>query len=290
MNYYLLKSALQSLWHERWINLISVISIATTLFILGFSLVGLYNLQRFVKDTPESFTVMVFMKPEAKEKDINTLMASLRSSGLVKKIDYISKEQAFEDVKKALGQEAYILDGLEENPLFATLEIKLKEEALDRAKVESLVVDIKKNRAVERVLYGEGILGVLTSLYKGARLITVLITVLFSIAVAFISASTVKILFFRRQDEIEILKLLGATRTFISVPFIIEGSLLGFMGGLISGGAVFGVFDLLKGLSNPEIPLIAQLEFPLWVVLSVVAGGLLLGFLGSVFALGRIKY
>lgn len=287
---YLIKSALQSLWHERWINLISVISIATTLFILGFSLTGLYNLQRFVKDTPESFTVMVFMKTEARETDINKLMASLKASGLVKKIDYISKEQALEDVKKALGQEAYILDGLEENPLFATLEIKLKEEALNKSKVEGLVADIKKNPAVERVLYGEGILGVLSSIYNGARLITVVITVLFSVAVAFISASTVKILFFRRQDEIEIMKLLGATRVFISVPFIIEGSLLGLLGGLISGGAVFGVFDLLRDLGNPEIPLLTQLEFPIWVVSSVIGGGLLLGFLGSVFALGRIKY
>ncbi len=287
---YLIKTALQSLWHDRWINLISVISIATTLFILGFSLVGLHNLKRFVKDTPEGFTVMVFMKPGATESEINRLMKTLKASGIVKKINYISKQQALEDVKKALGQEAYILEGLEENPLFATLEITLKEEALQKSMVRSLVDDIRKDRAVERVLYGEGVLGVLSSIYNGAKLISLLITVLFSVAVAFISASTVKILFFRRQEEIEILKLLGATRAFIGVPFIVEGSLLGLIGGLVSGLAVYGVYDLLRGLGNPDIPLLAQLESPSWVALAVVGGGLVLGLLGSIFALGRIKY
>ncbi len=287
---YLLKSALSSLWHEKWINMISVISIATTLFILGFSLVGLYNLQRFVKDTPESFTIMVFMKSDAEQSQVNALMKSLKASGLIKKMNYISKEQALEDVKRALGENAYILEGLEENPLFGSLEITLKEEALQKTAVDALVQDIKKNPAVAKVMYGEGILGVLSSIYYGARLVTVVITILFSVAVAFISASTVKILFFRRQDEIEVLKLLGATRAFISVPFVVEGGVLGLMGGVLSGLAVYGIFDLLRGMGNPDIPLLTQLEFPLVVVGAVVLGGLVLGLLGAVFALGRIKY
>jgi len=287
---YLLRSAFSSLWHERWINLISIVSIATALFILGFSLVALYNIQKFVKDTPENFTIMVFLKSDAKDAEIQQLMEVLKTSGLVRKINYISKEEALNDMKKALGQDAYILDGLEENPLFATLELVIKEEALQKEKIKAFVNEIQESPIVEKVLYGEGILGVLLSIYKGARLITVVIAVLFSIAVAFIASSTVKILFFRRQEEIEILKLLGATRTFISTPFIIEGTVIGFLGGTLSAVSVYTIFNFLKGMGNAEIPLLMQLQLPLIIVAAMIIGGLFLGLLGSIFALGRIKY
>ncbi len=112
------------------------------------------------------------------------------------------------------------------------------------------------------------------------------------IAIIFITYNTIKIFFYRRKEEIETLKLLGATRSFIRFPFLIEGLFIGILGGTISSLALYGIHSLIsfKGVAFlPSIKAIMiSLPSQLYIFIPIV--GAFMSFIGSFFAVGKIKY
>ncbi len=288
--FYSFKVAIRSLWFYRWINLLSILSIATGLFIFGVVLFSLYNIEQATHRAPEKFTITVFLKDRAKESEIQSLVNRLSDEKLISRVKYISKEEALRELKESLKDAAYVLEGLDENPLFPSIEIKLKEDAFNRKDVDYFIKKLRGLDVVEDVFYGEDIFSSIKNLYSNFRIVSIVLILLFSIAIVFVCYSTVKILFFKRSEEIEIYKLLGATKAFIRGPFIFEGTMIGLLGGIIGSAGIIGLFNLLKGLGNPEIPLMRMLELPPVIVVIIPVSGLLLGLIGSVIAIGRLKY
>ena len=112
------------------------------------------------------------------------------------------------------------------------------------------------------------------------------------IAIIFITYNTIKIFFYRRNDEIETLKLLGATRGFIRQPFLIEGLLIGLAGGITASLALFGLhsFILIRGTEFMPAIRAMIISFPLEVYMSVPLAGAVMSFTGSLIAVGKIKF
>jgi len=287
---YSFKVALRSLWFYRWINLLSILSIATGLFIFGVVLFSLYNIEQATRRAPEKFTITVFLKDKAKESEIQSLVNRLSNEKLISRVKYISKDQALRELKESLKDAAYVLEGLDENPLFPSIEIKLREDAFNKKDVDYFIKKLRGLDVVEDVFYGEDIFSSIKNLYSNFRIFSIVLIVLFSIAIVFVCYSTVKILFFKRSEEIEIYKLLGATKAFIRGPFIFEGTMIGLLGGVIGSAGLLGIFSVLKGLGNPEFPIMKMLELPYALVAIIPVSGLLLGLIGSVIAIGRLKY
>ncbi|HHN65457.1 MAG TPA: ABC transporter permease [Nitrospirae bacterium] len=286
---YSLRLALKSLWHDRWINLLSVITIATGLFILGVVVFSLYNVEKIASHMPERFTINVFLSNKATDRDIKGLIKYLKRSPIVKDYRYISKEDALKELRRSLKDAAYILEGIDENPLFPSVVVRIKSSEFDKNKVMELIDRIKGMSRVDDVIYAARLFESIEKLSRGFRLLGLGIILLFSLSVVFVSYSTVKILFYRRNEEIEIYKLLGATKGFIRSPFIIEGSVLGALGGCLASAAIFGFVFILKGYNNP-VPFLAYLKLPMPFVAVLPVVGLALGAAGSTIALGRLKY
>ncbi len=286
---YSLRLALKSLWHDRWINLLSVITIATGLFILGVVVFSLYNVEKIASHMPERFTINVFLSNKATDRDIKGLIKYLKRSPIVKDYRYISKEDALKELRRSLKDAAYILEGIDENPLFPSVVVRIKSSEFDKNKVMELIDRIRGMSRVDDVIYAARLFESIEKLSRGFRLLGLGIILLFSLSVVFVSYSTVKILFYRRKEEIEIYKLLGATKGFIRSPFIIEGSVLGALGGCLASAAIFGFVFILKGYNNP-VPFLAYLKLPMPFVAVLPVVGLALGAAGSTIALGRLKY
>ncbi len=286
---YSLRLALKSLWHDRWINLLSVITIATGLFILGVVVFSLYNVEKIASHMPERFTINVFLSNKATDRDIKGLIKYLKRSPIVKDYRYISKEDALKELRRSLKDAAYILEGIDENPLFPSVVVRIKSSEFDKNKVMELIGRIRGMSRVDDVIYAARLFESIEKLSRGFRLLGLGIILLFSLSVVFVSYSTVKILFYRRNEEIEIYKLLGATKGFIRSPFIIEGSVLGALGGCLASAAIFGFVFILKGYNNP-VPFLAYLKLPMPFVAVLPVVGLALGAAGSTIALGRLKY
>lgn len=287
---YSIRAALQSLYRERWINLLSVLSMATSLLILAIASITLYNIDHFSKKLPERFSMVIYLKDDLSESERQDLLLTIKKNGLVAAVRYISKDEALKELRSSLKEADYILEGLKENPLPASIEVRLKKEAVSPDKVAMFVSSLRGIKGVEDVQYGEGFLLFLNSLKRGLETAGVVVTAIMVIATVFISYSTVKILFYRKKEEIEILKLLGATRGFIRIPFLIEGGVIGFTAGLISMIFLFLFYYLLFLRLGSTMPIINRVVLYPSMFAPIAVVGLFLGIIGALIAVGRIRY
>ncbi|RMG02879.1 MAG: ABC transporter permease [Nitrospirae bacterium] len=287
---YSVKLALKSLWREKWINLLSVLTISVGIFVLSTVSLLLLNLELASRRLPEKFTITIFLEDNASSRDVMRVRRLIERSDMVEKVDFISKEEALEDLKKALKDSAYILEGLDKNPLFPTFVLKLHKEGFDSEKVEKLIKEIRGMRGVEDIVYGEEFLGVMSRMRLMLKLLVGALITLFFIATVFVCYSTVKILFYRRKEEIEIFKLLGATGGFVRFPFLVEGGLIGLLGGACSTGLLFGLIEIARHFAFEGINFLPGVHLTVPFIVIQPVFGMILGLLGSAIAVGRVKF
>lgn len=286
---YALKVAVRSLLREKWINLLSVMTIAAGLFIISLSFFTLYNMDIATKNLPDKFSMTVYLDNEIHKENLERIVESFRKEKAVLSVRYIPKDEALKDLKSALKNSAYVLEGLEDNPLPDSLEIKLKKNQVATETAQQLATEALKIKGITEVDYGEKFLASLGAFKKGLKLLSMLFAAVLSAGIIFVCYSTVKILFYRRAEEIETCKLLGATRNFIRTPFLIEGGVIGACGGLLSlCGCLFLYYALLR--LSISMPVLKAILFPLNLFLLLPLIGTLLGITGSIIALGRLRY
>ena len=287
---YALKLAVQSLLREKWINLLSVMTIAAGLLIISISFFALYNVDIATKKLPEKFSLAVYLEEDLQADELDSVVSSFKKNKSVLSVRFISKEEAMEELKSSLKNSDYILEGLEENPLPDSLEIRLKSDELGAETVQQISREALKIKGVSEVSYGEKFLSTLESVKKGVKAIGLFFAAVLSTGIIFVCYSTVKILFYRRAEEIETFKLLGATKGFIRTPFLIEGAVIGVCGGLLSLVGCFVLYYTFLLRLSTTMPVFKALLFPADLFLSLPVLGMLLGLVGAAIALGRLRY
>jgi len=287
---YSIKLAFQSLWREKWINLLSMVTISIGLLVITLVAASIYNLDLFAKKLPERFFIIAYLKDGLGEKEIQKLLSSIKEDGSVERVTYISKADALRELKASLKDAEYILEGLDENPLPASVEIRLKKNAVGPQTVKSFADSLKKMDGIDDIQYGEKFLLSLHSIKTGMETIGLILTGVTVSGIIFICYSTVKILFYRRKEEIETLKLLGATGGFIRTPFVIEGSVIGIVGGIIGTLIAFAFYYGVVYKLGVTVPVVRTVVLPAEMLFSLPVIGLFLGITGSLIAMGRIKF
>jgi cell division transport system permease protein len=286
---YSTKTALQSLMKEKWINLLSILTVAASLLVSAMALITIYNVEIVARTLPDKFTMVVYLKDSMEPQDIKKLMGQLTGKEYVAGAKYISREQALTELKHTLRDVSNVIEGLDENPLSAAIELKLKKESVTGSSVKNVSVDIRKLPGVDDIYYEEKIAETVSLLKTSIENFSLIILGIIIFVVLFVISSTVKILFYRRKNEIEIIKLLGATGGFIRAPFLIEGGVIGFLGGLFAtlGAAVF-YFTLTTSFSA-FMPLLRTLIMPVEIVVLMPIVGIVMGVAGSLISVGRLR-
>ncbi len=287
---YSFRLAVQSLLHDKWINFLSVLTIAVGLLFTAITLLTVFNISLATKDLPEKFSIMLYLKEDLSQQDIETLMKTARKDPSVEKVKYITKEEGWKELKANLKNTDYVLEGVGENPLPDSVEIKLKSETISPETVKKLTASLKAIKGVSEIEYGEKFLASIYSLSMGIKTIGAILIIIMSAGTLFVCYSTVKILFYRKNSEIETYKLLGASRGFIRAPFIIEGAVIGLSGGVLSLIGIFILYYLVLLKVSLAFPIFKSFIFPLNMSYALPAAGLLLGITGAVLAIGRIRY
>jgi cell division transport system permease protein len=287
---YAFRLAAQSILHEKWINLLSIFTIAAGLLFIAITILSVYNVDVATKKLPEKFSMMLYLKDNLSREEIENIINTVRKDGAIETVKYISKDEALKELKAMLKDTVYVLDGLGENPLIDSIEVKLKNVAVSPETAKRLAAELREIKGVGEIEYGEQFLSSLYSVKVGMKTITILFVIVMSVGMIFVCYSTVKILFYRKNEEIETYKLLGATRRFITAPFIIEGAVIGLSGGLISLIGVLLLYYTVILKHSLTIPLFKAIIFPINIVLFLPLAGLLIGMTGSAIAIGRIKY
>jgi len=289
---YCFQAAFKSIWREKWINLLTILSISIGLLLLCSFVIFTSNMDSVLQRWSKNFGMVVYLADDVGQAGEDALKRIFQQDDDISKVQYISNVQALEEIRNALGSNALILDDFQQNPLPSSFELKLKSELLEPAIVKEKAAQIGKMPGVEEVQYGEKWLSSLYIISKTLKIGAICFGIAMLIAITFITYCTIKIFFHRKNDEIETIKLLGATRAFTRLPFLIEGIFIGTMGGIISSVVIFGAYSFatLKiieflpsiGLMLSSIPLLAYLLIPI--------AGATMSLLGSFIAVGKIRY
>ncbi|KKM16074.1 hypothetical protein LCGC14_1689580, partial [marine sediment metagenome] len=138
---YTLRTALQGLWHDKWLNLLCTLTIATSLFLVSLASVAYINIKTISAKLPDRFSITVFLNEDLEEERIKAIISQVQKHKSVKKLKYISREQGLADLRLSLGDADYVLEGIEGNPLPPSLEIGVTRRAVSGDGVGRLVRD-----------------------------------------------------------------------------------------------------------------------------------------------------
>jgi len=287
---YPLRLAVQSILREKWVNLVSILTIAAGLLLTTVIVLTVYNIDLATKKLPEKFSMMVYLKDGLSQEQTKSILYDIKNDDAVKSVTYIPKDKALNELKSTFKDIAYVLDGLEENPLFDSVEVKLQSEAVGPETAKELTAKFNKIKGIEEIEYGEKFLSSIHSLKVGIKNIGFLFVVIMSVGMIFVCYSTVKILFYRKNKEIETYKLLGATKGFIRAPFVIEGAVIGLSSGILSLAGILSLYYVIIYKLSFAIPLFKTIIFPINMSFFLPLIGLLIGMTGAFLAIGRLKY
>jgi len=226
------KKALADIRSNRFLNLITIITISLSILVVSLFLLFFENASRVIESWNQGGRAMIYLKNDFTLDMLPELKVQINSLGDIEQMVYISKSQALDKLKKEMSSRSAFLKTLKENPLPDALEIKMKSYNSFEG-VQKFAQSIKSIEIVEDVEYGQGWLGRFLKIFNLFKITGYTMCSLFFLIALFITANTVRLAFYSRKLEVEIMRLVGATETFIKAPFYVEGILQGFLGGVL---------------------------------------------------------
>jgi cell division transport system permease protein len=227
-----IKKALADIRSNRFLNFITIMTIALSILIVSVFLLFFENASRVIESWNQGGRIMVYLKKDFTMEMLPQLKAKINSVGETEVMIYIPKSYAMEKLKKDMSSQSTFLNSLKDNPLPDALEISLKSHN-SFEKVQEFAQNLKAIEIVDDVEYGQGWLGKFLKIFNLFKITGYAMCSLFFLIALFITANTVRLAFYSRRLEVEIMRLVGATETFIKAPFYMEGVLQGFFGGII---------------------------------------------------------
>ena len=286
---YFIRQAVQNVRKNWLVHVVGVSTMVISLLIFGTFLLLFYNVDSWIHGWGDSFSMSVYLEDGIDRTAREKVLSVIRDLPGAHIERTITKKQALVDLKRALGREASVLDGLPKNPLPASIEVVFRPSKGEKPDPGKLRKKLEALAGVEEVQYSEEWLRRFEGLMRVFRLAGLIIGGLLGLGVLFIVTNTIKLTIYSRQEEIEIMKLVGATDWFVKTPFLLEGSMQGLVSGLLSILILYSGYIILS-VKKADILGLALLDFvfiPDSYTLTIFVVSVALGLLGSFIALGR---
>ncbi len=283
--WYFFREAFTSLRTHQASTLIGIITTAFTLTSFGIFLLLSHNVHNIIGRVQHNIEIVVYPKEGIASQKLQTLQEAIQADPAIDSVTVISKKDALKDFNHQFPDEAYLLEGLGESPFPASLVLNMAEKIPSTDIISNLVNRLQHNPDIERVRYNRDWIERLTLVITYMELGSLIVGGILALASITIIANTVQLAFYTRQEEIEILRLIGATSLFISIPYIIEGAIIGALGGGLALSFLRGGFELFKHKTQ-GLSIIGGFSsvfdfFPLPLSVLLIAGGVLLGCFGT---------
>jgi len=287
---YFVNEALTSMRRNRGISMLAVATIGIALTMLGGFLYVSANFSALVDRWSREIQLNVYLLDDATDAAVEGLRERLEGLPEVEDVRYVSKEEALARFREYFADLRDLPDALGSNPLPASLEVRLREEARSPETVARLARGLSGMPGVEDIQYDTGWVERLDAIIHLASAVGYLVGALLLIAATFTTSNVIRLALYSRRDEVGILQLVGATRTFIQGPFLVEGLLQGLMGGLLAL-LLLGAGHLAVRMAPAEAGVLMQIATerflgPEWI-LGLLALGAGMGLAGSFLAVRR---
>jgi cell division transport system permease protein len=235
---YIVDESMLMLKRHRGANVISIVIMGLSLLILVVFILVTLNIANIIEKTTEELRVYVYLEDGIGKEDSRDIQFRLLGRRGVEEVVFISREEAIaaDWFRDALGEGSGILDDLEKNPLPDAYRLKLKPGHINSAYIGELAGEIGGWEGIEEVRYGKRWFERGEKLVKGFYLADLFLGVIIVFSVIFVVSNTVRLTVLHRRRTIDVMKFVGATNTYIQVPFIIEGAFQGIAASLLAMG------------------------------------------------------
>ncbi len=268
----------------------SVFSITAMLLILGIFFILVVNVNMLSEVAKNQIdTIQVYLEDDITNNEINALHQKISGYDNVTEVKFVDKEEAMQTLKARWGENGYLLEGLEENPLPMSFQIRVNR--LEDADI--VVSKLDHSSGIESIKYSKTIVEQLVTVTNSIKFAgSILIVALIVISIVLVS-NTVKLTVFAREREISIMKYVGATNWFIRGPFFVEGIIIGVIGAGVSLAIINILYTRIIEMASNKITAIFSMgmvpsEFLLsnlvWIF---VVLGITIGSIGSILSMRR---
>ena len=285
---YLTKMGIRNVFTNGTMSLSSISVLTACLLLIGVSFILVQNIQKLVNDVENQNVVVAFVTDDIERGAVEQVGNDLRAIENVTDVEYVSKEEGFNEQLDEFGVDRNLLEGVIENPLPDSFRITVSNIDL----FDETLVQIKAVPNVDVVRESQELVNQISTLQKSITAICIVLVVALILVSLFIIANTIRITMASRKIDIQVMKSVGATNAFIRWPFMIEGIFIGFISGLFAMGLTYvlqitegDALSSLFGLFGSSTFSISD-YLPLFIAGYIVLG-ILLGSFGSVMSLLR---
>lgn len=283
-----IRDALKSVVRNFSLSFASIMCTTITLILVAVAVVAAANVNNATKLIEDELTIVTYLKKDVTEEQIDNIKSEISSYKNVEEVTFKSKDEWKLEMSEYDDSFKTVLDYLDENPLMDSFVLKVN----DVKKLSETSEYIKAINGVDTVKYGEGMVEQVISVFDIVQKIVVVVVIALIVVTSFLISNTIKLTIFSRRNEIEIMRLVGASNITIKLPFLFEGFIIGLIGSIIPVCiTIYGyviLYSRLHGkLFSNMIMLIKPYPFVFWVSLIVVAIGALVGMYGSIKAVRK---
>jgi cell division transport system permease protein len=281
------KRALDDIFKNRFLNLVTIITISLSILIASAFILFFVNTSDIINSWKKGLRIMAYLKPGIDNDGLKDLKLAIQALDDVDHIQFISKQEALSRLKAQMAHQTSLFENLTQNPLPDSIEIRMKAATESWQNIDSLAAQIEALPQIDEVEYGQRWVGRFAQIISLFRLAGYAMGALFFMATIFIVANTIRLVIYSRHDEVEIMRLVGATDNFIKIPFYFEGLIQGALGALIGLAMLYIAFIFIS--SNVEkgfFPGLFRFHFlSPTLLLAILLVSMLVGWLGCFISL-----
>ena len=288
---YLLGEGLSNVLKNKKSTGASLMIMCATMIIFGIFLILGENINHFVEEVESVQGIQVFINNDATQEQIDELGDKIRGIDGVSTIEYVTKEQALEQMKERFGDQQDLLAGYEENNIFPASYVVTMTDLSKSKEVQDQILTFEN---VKKITSKDDTVSTLINLANGIKIVTGVILLLLVIISIFIIANTIKLTVHARRREISIMKYVGATNGFIRWPFIVEGMIIGIFASIISIVIVGLAYSFIaQGLVNSEFMQVINMSLVTFsdmfnsIIFVYMLLGIGIGAMGSVISMRK---
>jgi cell division transport system permease protein len=276
-------------WQYRIRNLFSVTIICLSFLTVGIFLSLANNLGHIADQISQNLSVILFLEEDLTEGDIQAVEAALNRTELFVFAQYVSPDEAMSKFKERFPDLQDIVTNLDINPFPPSFEATLRETV--PKDINPLLDQLKSLRGVEDIQYNREWVERMEALSRLAKAVGFFLGGILILASFFIISNIIKMNVMARKDEIAILRLVGGSNMFIRVPFLLEGLLLGFFGGILSLLLLLILIKIFPFYLGSSLGVLSDLinfrYLSLSQALALIGSGCVIGVLGSFSSLSK---
>ncbi|MFC4776070.1 permease-like cell division protein FtsX [Paenibacillus sp. GCM10023252] len=290
-----IREGLRNIIRNGWMSFASMSSIFISLFILGVFLLLAINVNNLASQVESKVEIKVYLQLDVEEAKMNELKNQIGNMPEVAEIILVTKEEALRNLQESLGKDGEMLleDYKDDNPLPFTYTVRVYDPVTvgDVAKKIEEINLADPAQPISKVRYGQGPVEVMFKITDIMRNVGLVMVAGLAVTAMFLISNTIKMTIIARRREIGIMKLVGATNSFIRWPFFIEGALIGLLSSLFTVAVILFGYDQLVQLTQARLALILKLvsvkEAGLLVGSLLIALGTLIGIWGSTLSIRK---